>query len=228
MPLSDLQLWRRIAAYPFPEDSAGRSFEAQLRAEHDITSETARAAIEEYRRFAYLAASGQGRTVPSVGIDAVWHLHMGHSRDYLDRFGAVLGKVLHHRPGTPDHHQEDFLRTLARYEDEFDAPPPMRFWGNVTGRDSVLPVLTWLLVFALGVAIGAAGAVPIGLAVTLVGLFMAARAVPGALRKVGLGKPRPLRDRVVHKNRRNAAGACGGGCASSGPEASCGGGCGGD
>ncbi|MEL7184197.1 MAG: hypothetical protein AAGK57_11200, partial [Pseudomonadota bacterium] len=101
---------------------------------------TARAAIAEYRRFLYLSALKQGRTVPTKAVDEVWHLHLTHTKDYWETFvpNALGGAAIHHTPGSPDSHVSDFRATRARYEAEFDEDPPKGFWAIQTRRGALL------------------------------------------------------------------------------------------
>lgn len=128
--MRDRDLWARIAAHPMPDDASGRAFADQLRDAHKISQVTAARAIEEYRRFLYLSATGEGRSVPSKAVDAVWHLHLTHTRDYWDCFVAQVlgGRPIHHEPGSPSGHSADYARTIARYKAEFGEAPPKGIW----------------------------------------------------------------------------------------------------
>ncbi|SFJ90122.1 glycine-rich domain-containing protein [Jannaschia pohangensis] len=123
-------LWSRIAAHPMPADSAGRSFLRQLCDDQRISEATARRGIEEYKRFLYLCATSDARCVPTRAIDAVWHLHLTHTRDYWNRLVPEVlgGKPVHHTPGETTGHSADFAATLRRYEAEFGEAPPKGIW----------------------------------------------------------------------------------------------------
>ncbi|WGH79712.1 glycine-rich domain-containing protein [Jannaschia ovalis] len=159
MPLTDPALWARIEAYPLPDDSAGRSFKDQLRAEHGISGLTAERAIMDYRRFLYLCALDQGRCVPTQAVDAVWHLHLSHTRDYWQGLVplALKGRAIHHEPGAPDGHRADFAATRARYEAEFGAPPPKGMWKRRSLIGEIVPLVfvalfvsAWMSIVLLG------------------------------------------------------------------------------
>ncbi|SFJ90094.1 glycine-rich domain-containing protein [Jannaschia pohangensis] len=128
--MQDPDLWHRIASHQFPDDSDGQSFVDQLRRDQGISRTTALRGIEEYRRFLYLAATGKGRTVPTRAVDAVWHLHLTHTRDYWEVFvpDVLGGDPVHHTPGKPRGHNADFERTLDRYREEFGEDPPKGIW----------------------------------------------------------------------------------------------------
>src|SRR5947199_354356 len=66
-----------------------------------LPPERAARAIEEYRRFAFLAVAAGHPVSPSDAVDQVWHLHLLYTRSYWVQFcGEVLGKPLHHEPST--------------------------------------------------------------------------------------------------------------------------------
>ena len=93
---------------------------------------TAVAAIEEYRRFCFLAATGDRPVTPSDAVDRVWHLHLTYTRDYWERFCPdVLGRAFHHDPGGAGaaerhRHFAQYADTLARYEAAFGDRPAGR------------------------------------------------------------------------------------------------------
>jgi uncharacterized protein (TIGR04222 family) len=118
-------LWRRLQAHPM-------AFAARLEQEQGWSRIEALEAIEEYRRFVFLACTGENEATPSDAVDAVWHAHLLHTRDYWIVFcPQVLRQSLHHSPGGPGErarHDAQYLATLARYEAVFGEPPPSRWW----------------------------------------------------------------------------------------------------
>ncbi len=50
--------------------------------------------FDEYRRFAFLAATAGHPVTPSDAVDQAWHLHLTYSRDYWDRFCPLLGNLV--------------------------------------------------------------------------------------------------------------------------------------
>ena len=99
-----------IRAHPRPTDAAGVFFAEQLAREHKISLTIANRGIEEYRRFIYVSALNEGRPVPSNGDDAVWHLHLVHTRDDWIRFvpEALCERAVYHEPGAPAGHSSDY------------------------------------------------------------------------------------------------------------------------
>jgi hypothetical protein len=127
-------LWARIQNHCFVPGFAGR-----LAREHRWRADFAAAAIEEYRRFCFLAAVSVRPVTPSEEVDEVWHLHLIHTRDYWDVWcGQVLGARLHHDaseggPAALAKHVTQYAGTLALYEQHF-GPPPARLWPASASR----------------------------------------------------------------------------------------------
>ena len=132
-------LWRRIAAHPFSRPDIALDFTGRLAAEMGWSRGEAERAIEEYRRFCFLAVSGEAQVTPSEEVDAVWHLHLTYSRDYWRVWcPQVLGTDLHHEPtagggAEAARFREHYARTLARYEARFGPPDP-GFWPGTAER----------------------------------------------------------------------------------------------
>ena len=116
--------------FTFDEDAdAAYPFAARLAWENGWSRRLADRAIEEYRRFMFLAIVAGHPVTPSDQVDQVWHLHLLYTRSYWDRFcGEVLGRPLHHGP-TKGGTQESskfalwYERTLASYRAVFGEPP---------------------------------------------------------------------------------------------------------
>ncbi len=138
-PVSERELWRRIAAHSFEIPDHSLTFAARLARDHGWTIDHARRAIEEYRRFCFLAVTGEDQATPSEEIDAVWHQHLTYSRDYWqDWCGKALERPLHHQPtqGGPNESARfarQYAETLARYEACFGPPDPA-FWPGPADR----------------------------------------------------------------------------------------------
>lgn len=138
--------WQRLQAHAFEAPQQGIDFARRLAREQGWTLPQARRAIEEYRRYCFLACAGYGEMTPSQAVDEVWHLHLRHTRDYWERFcPQVLGMPLHHGPtrGGPAEawrHREQYAQTLARYEQHFGLPPA-EFWPAASENFAPLPRL---------------------------------------------------------------------------------------
>lgn len=90
-------------------------------------------ALREYRRFVYLAVTGDRPVTPSREVDAVWHLHLTYTRSYWQRLHAILPRELHHEP-TPGGsvaaatYRTQYADTKARYVAEFGEAVPEAYW----------------------------------------------------------------------------------------------------
>lgn len=132
-------VWAALRHYhPGPADAA-LDFTARLARENGWTAAFADRVVEEYRRFCFLAVTGDAPATPSDAVDQAWHLHLAYSRDYWDRFcPQILGRPLHHGPtegGAAEHdrYYRQYAETLARYEAVF-GPPPADIWPDAARR----------------------------------------------------------------------------------------------
>ena len=136
-------LWNCIHAHLGPGEGQ-LDLAAILAAKFRWTRDHAERAVEEYRRFCFLAASGDEGVSPSAEVDEVWHLHLQYTRDYWERFcPQVLRMSLHHEPGGRSRTQDrrfraQYAETLARYQAVFGAPPEA-FWPSSTKRFDATP-----------------------------------------------------------------------------------------
>lgn len=95
--------------------------------------------FEEYRRFCFLAVTCGHGVTPSDAVDQAWHLHLGYTRDYWERFcPQILGRPLHHGPtagGLAEQHRFflQYAETLRSYEHVF-GPPPADLWPDARRR----------------------------------------------------------------------------------------------
>ncbi len=97
-------LWRRVEQHDFEPDTA-LNFTRRLARDHGWSVEYARAAVDAYRRFCFLAVVSPTPVTPSEVVDEVWHQHLVYSRDYWTIWcGKTLQAPLHHdpTPGGPD------------------------------------------------------------------------------------------------------------------------------
>lgn len=135
----DRALWGRIAAHDFEAAGAALTFTARLARDHGWGLAETRAAIDEYRRFCFLAVRAGREVTPSEEVDEVWHQHLTYSRDYWHSWCRdVLRRDLHHGPtlgGAAESRRfaEQYAETLAAYEAWF-GPPSSAFWPGTAER----------------------------------------------------------------------------------------------
>lgn len=133
-------LWQRIKAYHPDKTGVALTFSHRLARENGWTRRFALRAIEEYKRFVYLACTGTHPVTPSEEVDQVWHLHLIYSKLYWDDFcGEVLQRPLHHSPtegGNAERAKYQLLyeQTKQRYQETFGEAPPPDLWPSVKKR----------------------------------------------------------------------------------------------
>jgi uncharacterized protein (TIGR04222 family) len=137
------QLYQRICAYELDDPSHEIGFLAHLMRANGWSRPFALRAIEEYRKFVFLALVADHPVTPSDQVDQVWHLHLLCSDAYWNDFcPRVLGRPLHHHPAKGgqaerDRFHEQYRATIRSYRQHF-GEPPMDLWPPVDvrfGRD---------------------------------------------------------------------------------------------
>ncbi|MBN9121804.1 MAG: TIGR04222 domain-containing membrane protein [Planctomycetes bacterium] len=132
-------LLARILAFDIDGGEVALPFAARLARENGWCRSYAERVIEEYKRFAFLAAAGN-TVCPSEDVDAAWHLHLTYTKSYWKRFcGEVLGRPLHHEPtkGGPaegEKHLEMYADTLTAYREAFGRSAPADVWPPAAER----------------------------------------------------------------------------------------------
>ena len=137
------QLYQRICDYELDDPSHEFGFLAHLMRANGWSRLLALAAIEEYRKFVFLALEADHQVTPSDQVDQVWHLHLLFSDAYWNDFcPRVLGRPLHHHPtkggqAERDRFHELYRATIHSYRQHF-GEPPADLWPPVDvrfGRD---------------------------------------------------------------------------------------------
>jgi uncharacterized protein (TIGR04222 family) len=127
-------LLARIQAFDIDGGEVALPFAARLARENGWSRAYAARVVEEYKRFAFLAATGRAPVCPSEDVDAAWHLHLTYTKSYWQRFCAdTLGRPLHHEPtkGGPAEgakHLAMYADTLAAYRAAFGHDAPADIW----------------------------------------------------------------------------------------------------
>ncbi|MFN3726904.1 MAG: glycine-rich domain-containing protein [Allosphingosinicella sp.] len=130
----DTALWQALADMRIEREGASATFARRLGRKQGWGKRHTYAVIEEYRRFLYLAVTGDRPVTPSDDVDEAWHLHLTYTRHYWDELcGRILGKPLHHDPteggaAQQAHFQDQYRATLERYEAVFGEPPRPDIW----------------------------------------------------------------------------------------------------
>ena len=148
--VSNIALWNRIACFTPDDPQADFQFTDRLARENGWSKAFAAGAVDEYKRFVYLAAVSTGQVTPSDIVDQVWHLHLTFTRSYWnDLCGSVLEKPLHHNPtkGGPAErarYRAQYAATLALYRREFGAAAPTAYWPDADRRFGSIAHQAWV------------------------------------------------------------------------------------
>jgi uncharacterized protein (TIGR04222 family) len=135
------QLYQRLLDYPLNDPSHAIGFLEHLKRNNGWSHHFALRAIEEYRKFVFLAMVADHQVTPSDQVDQVWHQHLLFSDAYWNDFcPRVLGRPLHHEPtrgGAEERQrfQHLYLATLASYREHF-GEPPIDLWPSLNVRFS--------------------------------------------------------------------------------------------
>ncbi len=134
------ELYERIQAFSLDKPDAQLSFSKRLATDNGWSFQYAQQAIEEYKKFAFLAVAAGHPVTPSDQVDQVWHLHLTYTRSYWEEFCLqVLQTPLHHDPtvgGEAENQKFDdwYSRTLESYERFFEVKPPVEIWSTPKDR----------------------------------------------------------------------------------------------
>lgn len=135
----EIDLWSRIDGYAFDTVDAVLPFSARLARDNNWSVNFAKRAIEEYKKFVFLAMTAGHPVTPSDEVDQVWHLHLLYTRSYWDDFCKILGGPLHHSPTQGGAHESSkfntwYERTLRSYVQVFGTAPPSDIWPEPKTR----------------------------------------------------------------------------------------------
>lgn len=133
-------LWNEIEKFDFDFPLSEYGFSTRLAYENEWTTFFTQKAIEEYKKFMYLAATSNQMVSPSEIVDIVWHQHLIFTQSYKE-FGDILGKKIAHIPSTHIREEKDkFMvakkRTKELYESVFGLQPK-EFWEYNTFAEAL-------------------------------------------------------------------------------------------
>jgi len=135
MNTEQTELYERIHAFSLDKPDAQLSFSKRLARDNGWSLQYARQAIEEYKKFAFLAVAAEHPVTPSDQVDQVWHLHLTYTQSYWEEFcSEILQTPLHHVPtlgGQAESQKFDdwYSKTLESYERFFGTKPPVEIWS---------------------------------------------------------------------------------------------------
>ena len=126
-------IYSRIQSYALDDPSHEMGFVWHLMRLTSWSRECCLRAMEEYKKFVFLAAVAGHPVVPSDQVDQVWHLHLLDSEAYWGDFCPnVLGLKLHHHPARGGSQERESMHrlyraTIDRYR-QFFGEPPLDLW----------------------------------------------------------------------------------------------------
>lgn len=136
IPVQHQSLWQAIKTFQFDGPNAEYPFTLRLAEESfGCDLECTLMAIEEYRKFLFLAVVANFSVVPSPAVDEVWHLHLCCTELYWGKMYEICGRKVHHAPsdGTDEDREllsDGYQRTLEAYERFFGTPPELMWRSN--------------------------------------------------------------------------------------------------
>ncbi len=150
MKMKNEQLYEDLMVFPLEQTGGSFTFLHRLCRENGWSKAFGEKALEEYKRFLYLACVSPTPVTPSEQVDQVWHLHLVYTRSYWqDLCGETLGRQLHHGPTNGGQEEDEkytdwYDRTKALYEEEFGEKPPTALWPATAERFDPAQRLRWL------------------------------------------------------------------------------------
>jgi hypothetical protein len=127
-------LWQRLQDWHPDKPGAVLPFSRRLAIENAWSPRFALRAVEEYKRFVFLACTAGHPVTPSEAVDQTWHLHLVYTRSYWDDLCAnILERPLHHSPtegGGQENEKywQQYNQTLDTYHQAFGHAPPDDIW----------------------------------------------------------------------------------------------------
>jgi hypothetical protein len=129
MTPAEIDLYDRINKFPLDLPGVAMPFSVKLAWEYRWEQTYTIRAIQEYKKFIFLAMVADHIVSPSTIVDRVWHHHLLFTHSYWDDLcGKVLNKSLHHTLGFGGKdealkHYHLYERTLETYRKYFGTPP---------------------------------------------------------------------------------------------------------
>jgi hypothetical protein len=119
----EAELYAQICQFQLDDPTSPYPMSVKLVWEHHWSEIYTLRAINEYKKFIFLAVVAEGTVAPSSIIDDVWHHHLLYTYSYWEELcGNTLKKSLHHYPGDPGS-SERYNYTLDLYHSYFGSPP---------------------------------------------------------------------------------------------------------
>ncbi|WP_013335020.1 TIGR04222 domain-containing membrane protein [Gloeothece verrucosa] len=154
---SQLELYQRIQAFTLDDDTQALSFSQHLARSNRWQIGYTKRAIDEYKKFTFLAVVAGHPVCPSDQVDQVWHLHIFYTYSYWNDFCLqVLQYPLHHLPTQGGQQEREkfhhyYRMTLESYHRFFGKPPediwppPSRRFGSDLHQQRINLTEFWIV-----------------------------------------------------------------------------------
>ncbi|KOY87228.1 hypothetical protein AD998_14670 [bacterium 336/3] len=131
--MKENNVWKEIEKFDFDSPPSEYGFSVRLAYENGWSLNFTQKAIEEYKKFMFLASISKEMVSPSEIVDTVWHQHLLFSHFYAN-FCQKLGKWIDHVPST---HQASEKHTFVQAKKhtkelyrEYFGEMPKDIWQN--------------------------------------------------------------------------------------------------
>jgi len=138
MNSEEQKTWETLKNLAIDDPQAQFKFSDRLARENNWTKQFAMGAIEEYKKFVFLAKHAGHPVTPSIEVDEAWHLHMIYTRSYWNEMCKEIDFQLHHGPTKGGKAENEkftdwYTKTKESYKKYFGAPP-VEYWPSAQER----------------------------------------------------------------------------------------------
>lgn len=129
-------LWDKITETFGGKDASTKAFAEKIAGKLGWKKDFALLAIDEYKKFVYLAIISDFAVTPSKIIDQIWHEHILFTAGYRTFCSDVIKYSLDHNPELVKNPEQtgvfssQYLATIDLYKTEFNINPPEVIWGT--------------------------------------------------------------------------------------------------
>ncbi len=133
-------MWNKITEMFGGTDASTKAFADKISRKHSFSTSYAVKAVNEYKKFLYLAVISDFHVTPSQAIDKVWHEHILFTQAYGIFCTEIIEYHLNHHPELipmeeqTERYHAQYLSTIELYIEEFGKLPPANIW-EVTKYD---------------------------------------------------------------------------------------------
>jgi hypothetical protein len=133
-------MWNKITEMFGGVDASTKAFADKISRKHNCSTSYAIKAVNEYKKFLYLAVISDFHVTPSQAIDKVWHEHILFTQAYGIFCKDIIEYNLNHHPELipldeqTERYHAQYLSTIELYIQEFGKLPPANIW-DVTKYD---------------------------------------------------------------------------------------------